>query len=223
MTSEPSQSVIEKIKLNLPKKQTPKFVYQAFNLGYIFSLSVSFILAFISFKWLIDQAKVFFVFWPFITSSLSGWVWVIIPEFFIFGILFLAVVYVVYKRTDWRGVGWADVIVSSMLLLIVLSANTLPASATTELPIVKNVHDSLVNLPYRIWLRDKHIDDLENKKEYYGVVESVQNTLVEINHGGVILQFKDEETSALKPGQRIWVKFRLEQNTRVVIDQKLFD
>ena len=110
-----------------------------------------------------------------------------------------------------------------MLVFIVSAASVLPASAASEISIVKNAHDTLVNLPYRIWLRDKHIDDLENKKEYYGTVDSVTNNQVKINHGGVILPFKDENISGLKVGQRIWIKFKLEQNTRVVTEQKLFD
>jgi hypothetical protein len=223
MPFEPSKEIINKIKKNLPKKQTSKLVYRFLDVGYILSLFLSFVLAFISFKWLIDQAKVFFVFWPFITSSVSGWIWVVIPEFLIFGGLFLSIIYFIYKRTDWKGVGWADVVVGWMLVVIVSAASILPASAASDLTVVKNTHDTLVTLPYRIWLRDKHIDDLENKKEYYGTVDSVTNNQVNINHGGVILPFKNENISGLKVGQRIWIKFKLEQNTRAVTEQKLFD
>lgn len=223
MNYEPSKEIINKIKSNLPRKQTSKLVYKFLDLGYILTLFVSFTLAFISFKWLIDQAKVFFVFWPFITGSLSGWIWVVIPEFLIFGSLFLSIIYFIYKRTDWKGVGWADVVVGTVLLFIVSTASTLPTSAASDLSIVKNTHDTLVSLPYRIWLRDKHIDDLENKKQYYGVVDSIQNNLLKINHGGAILEFKDENVSGLKRGQRIWIKFKLEQNIRVVTEQKIFD
>lgn len=223
MSFEPSKEIIHKIKNNLPKKQIPRSVYYLLDLSYIVSLLISFLLAFISFKWLIDQAKVFFVFWPFITSSLSGWVWVIVPEFFIFGIILLSIIYFIYKRTDWKGVGWVDFIVTTMLVCIVSVSSALPINAASDIAMVKNVHDTFVSLPYRIWLRDKHIDDLENKKEYYGVVYAVQNDTVKINHGGVIFDFKDENANSLKVDQRIWVKFKAEQNTRLVTEQKLFD
>ncbi len=223
MNQTPSPKIIERIKKELKIQPKPKYIFTLNNIILTFVVVLIFIVTFFSFRWLIDQAMVFNVFWPYLNNSISGWVWVLLPEFALFGIFFSFLFYFIYRQTDWIGVTWADAITASVLILIVSTSFLIPANAENAIPIIKSTHTAVLNQPYRIWLRDMHITDLEEKNQFYGNIVGISNNSLSIDHGGVVLAFKTSDTKDMVLNKRIWVKFKLEDNERIITDKKIWD
>jgi hypothetical protein len=220
MNQEPNRNTIDKIKKTITGRPTSKAWFSFQNFTYFIGSLLSFCLAFVCINWFISQANIFYVFWPFITTSWSGWLWVLIPEFVIFALLFVASIYFIYKRTDWFGVAWADVISAGLIILMIFANMIINVEAIVTVPPIESMHQAFLSQPYRIWLRDKHIIDLEQKYEYYGALAKLDGNQISIDHGGVVLDFIDYKVEGLRIGQRIWVKFEIQNDNRVVIDQK---
>jgi hypothetical protein len=223
MNKTPSPKIIEQIKKQLKTRPKPKYLFILNEITLSIFLVVSLIVTFFSFRWLIDQAIVFNVFWPYLNNSISGWVWVFLPEFAVFGIIFTLLIYFLYRKTDWIGVAWADAITTSVLILIITTSFFIPANAEDSIPVIKSTHTAFLNQPYRIWLRDKHIIDLEENNEFYGSIVGITNNSVSIDHGGVILVFKTSNTAEMVLDKRIWVKFIQEGDDRIVTDKKIWN
>ena len=220
MNQKLSINTINKIKQRLTIKPRIKFWFQLKSLIYFVAVIMCVCVAFLSIQWLINQAMVFNVFWPYISNSWVGWLWVLIPEFVIIALLFIFLVYIIYKRTDWFGVAWADVISAGLVILIIFTSLAINTDAITSATPIKSIHQAFLTQPYRIWLRDQHIIDLEQKQEYYGILTKINDSMISIDHGGVVLDFKDDNTQNISVGQRIWVKFDHRNDVRIIINQK---
>lgn len=223
MTYQLPQSVIDKIKNDLPKKPIPKELFYLKNVFTIISVIFLFTISFAAIAWLFQQARIFYVFWPFIGNSWYGWIWVFIPEFVIFVLLSSITTFVLYKATDWFGVKYSDFIVIFGVLISLLINVPINTYALDKISFIKQIHTNFLTSPYRIKLRDLHIVDLENKKEFYGFVTSADEGSITINHGGILLNFVYYGQMNTSVGQRIWVKFNNANDTREIVEYKLFD
>jgi hypothetical protein len=222
--------ILERMRQNLPNvRRQPSWKNKILNCVYLFCVVFTFGLSLSSWVLLADQVKINSVFVNVVGFNLSGWMWLWFPELLIFAVVSMFITYILYRSRDFFVYKYADWVLSSVTFIVVVLFGAyliVPTQANTNLDsldMVKNIRNSANLTSYRLYWRDRHIEDLKTKQEFYGAVSGKNKNIIQIDHAGVILDFKCEIENCenIKIGELMWVKFKLGGETNQVIEYKI--
>ena len=222
--------ILERMRQNLPNmRRKPSWKNKILNYVYLFFVVLAFGLSLLSWTLLADQVKINSVFVNVVGFNLSGWMWLWFPELLILAFALMFAAYILYRSRDFFVYKYADWILSAVTCLISILFGVyliIPAQANTNLDsveMIKNVRNSANLSSYRLYWRDKHIEDLKTKNEFYGAVSGKNINVVQIDHAGVALDFRCEIENCenIKIGELIWVKFKIVGEVNQLLEFKI--
>ena len=213
--------VLDHVANHTPESKTSIYWKRILGAGCII---ISTFTAILSLSFFAQTASTSMNFTDYIGSSLSGIIWMWLPETLLVTIISLLTCFAGYtflnvsrisRSVIATGVGYACL---ALLFISVPTANVFADNT---------FYESLITSEYRLSMRDTYIsEELDTSREYFGVVHSVScqrgiSEQVTINHGGVIKGFEDPNAllcSSTKAGDLIWVRY---DGNKMITDGKV--
>ena len=222
--------VMQKLREKLPHTSIVPVWRLYFSMVFtFFSIIGFFITSILSWVLFTDQVKINSVFASVVGYNFSGWLWLWFPELLFASLALLFFCFLIYRSNDYFGYKYIDWILSvftfTMILLSVIYL-VVPAQASRNLDsieMIKNIRLSANQSGYRLYWRDKHIQDLKNKQEFYGVISAKNQNIISVDHAGVELGFncKIENCENTEIGKLIWIRFGVLGGVNEILEYKI--
>jgi hypothetical protein len=145
--------------------------------------------------------------------DLSGVEWVWSPELFGFALFFYFVGVSIQKpfsEQSLKFVGFGAVSGLAIFLNLVLLTPTTQAFQS-------NLQPQFNQLGYRVFSRDAHVQALMDHGTYYGIVTSQNESIIKIDHGGVIKSFNTKTNLSNQIAKPVQIEFS-NQNGILFVD-----
>jgi len=202
-------------------KQVPKWHSQLISILYFAATVVFLIISIILWLVFTDQVKTNLIFASVVGYNISGWFWLWFPEIPLLSIISILAMFFIYKSRDFLGYKYIDFASFAIVLVFVIGSIfylKTPVNALASLNLIENIKQSANQSSYRLYWRDKHIEDLKNKNEFYGAVTAIDAKNLSIDHAGVILDFQCSILSCnqIKTGDLLWVRFNLLNGNKTI-------